>query len=248
MKTKSNTTGTTVTFTLIELLVVIAIIAILASLLLPALGQAKKTAKGISCINNLKQIGLAEALYADSNDDYYTLLKREEHVFWDDLLSSYDGRHLTREQMLLDGSPGISKTTYPELKSLSSIYACPEDDIPRDNDKKNAYKRTYAMDYVNHGISGLNISQVPLPATTVGFTAQPTSIHVLGGGCDVGFLHGDFCTDAMQSRGYGLHGKFRASVLFLDWHVKISDLRHLCDGPSPDGHLNTGAWSVNKDD
>lgn len=55
-------------FTLIELLVVIAIIALMAALLSPALKSARNTAKGIQCMNNLRQLGIASLNYAQDND------------------------------------------------------------------------------------------------------------------------------------------------------------------------------------
>jgi prepilin-type N-terminal cleavage/methylation domain-containing protein/prepilin-type processing-associated H-X9-DG protein len=55
-------------FTLIELLIVIAIIAILSSLLLPAIGRSKESARRVQCVSNLRQLGTAMQLYWHDND------------------------------------------------------------------------------------------------------------------------------------------------------------------------------------
>jgi prepilin-type N-terminal cleavage/methylation domain-containing protein len=65
-------------FTLIELLVVIAIIGVLVGLLLPAVQQARESARRIACTNKVKQLGVALHNYHDSQKRFPPAVSRDQ--------------------------------------------------------------------------------------------------------------------------------------------------------------------------
>lgn len=96
-------------FTLIELLVVISIIALLIAMLLPALGMARKAARNVQCMSNLRGVGQAVAAYTADHRDLFPGRS-------DDVLSSWHN-YFGKKGV----SPGASNIE-PEDRLLSDYF------------------------------------------------------------------------------------------------------------------------------
>ena len=109
-------------FTLIELLVVIAIIAILASMLLPALNRGMEKARQVSCISNMKSIGLGFISYMNDFDSYLPGQSNGTncHIWWGIAIRDYVGNSGRK-----DNSTTAMEEVMPETSAVKGIWKCP---------------------------------------------------------------------------------------------------------------------------
>lgn len=173
-------------FTLIELLVVISIIAVLASLIAPAVQSARRAARKLECLNNMKQSSLAIQNFASGNGGLLPLLQttldvngsgatQQMYVGWPiQILPALDSAALYRSIKANATSAGLNGTEQIYLQT----FTCPDD--------VDSFRQAGGLSYVvNAGGISSNIWGLGVDGTTAGLTHGSTTIDWnLSGGAD----------------------------------------------------------------
>jgi prepilin-type N-terminal cleavage/methylation domain-containing protein/prepilin-type processing-associated H-X9-DG protein len=126
-------------FTLIELLVVIAIISILAAILFPVFASAREKAREVSCVSNLRQIGMGIRMYVQDNDETFPIFQAynvlDDPDFSANPAAPWTPKHLGVEQEIL---PYISS---------HAIFKCPDDTGGPGPSMNSTYYDVYGSSY-----------------------------------------------------------------------------------------------------
>lgn len=124
-------------FTLVELLVVIAVIAILVGMLLPAVQGVREAARRTSCLNNIKNIGLAVHNFHSMHEFVPPGARLGEGTGWHAfLLPSLEQQHLYDSIQITDPGQNFEwAATGPnggeeELQTVVNVFQCPTEPAP----------------------------------------------------------------------------------------------------------------------
>lgn len=193
-------------FTLIELLIVIAIIALLAAILFPAFARARENARKISCLSNMKQMGLATMQYAQDYDESYP------SVYWNGAAWSPTTNY-------------FYAAIYPYIKS-TQVYICPS---RKDTEgatfvmSSQAYRTTYVTNYFMSNADGyasakpVTLAMLPSVSTYIGLSETRTTAGMMNDGFPHVWKESDTSANGQRQGFPHFDG---ANYMFLDGHAK----------------------------
>lgn len=225
-------------FTLIELLVVIAMMAILASMLLPALGKARRLAYDSQCMNNQKQLYVYLMLYADSYKDWSYGASYNENR----------GAGITRYDWAL-AKLGFIPAYYSAALENRKMLQCPmaQRYYPWDNDPESTGRRNNnrTCNYIVCGQNGLftTYSWIASGEAKGQYFKPATSKNP-------SYFHWANCSKAYSGEiphGWHGNGKTKNMFLFVAGNIRTFDIlkEKKCEATRTSIDPVSGAWKSN---